>query len=516
MTCSFTVRWRPDSDEHPRRGRRAAATGPPVIAGDAVVDRLRLAAAAGAQRRSLGRLWTLVARSLRMVWSADWRLLLVTGSLQLFAGLIVAVQVLATKAVLEAIIGGGTQDELLRRAVGPILALAGVMAFSVISSAAQQQLQRLLGELVARRTRDQILAVSRGVGLRSYETPAFYDQLQRVLTNAVTHPLVLCTAVIGMIGGLAGSVAVAGVIVSLHPVLLPLLLLSGVPMFLATRRASRMEFSFAVAQMPRVRFRDYLITTQTGRDEAKEVRAFGLAETLRRRLDGVYDAFVADLRHHIKRRTWLAVFTGVLTSVVLTLTLLVLIWLVSRGEVGLAEAGAALVAIRLLSAQLSALFAGSQQIFESGLFLADLDTFLATATEQPAHEPAGPTAPHLCVLEVESVAFTYPGSTEPAVDDVGLSIRAGQVVALVGENGSGKSTLAKLLAGLYEPDGGTLRWDGELLDASNRGLFRDQTAVIFQDFVRFQLSARENIAFGRPGCSDEEARVARAAGCRRP
>jgi ATP-binding cassette subfamily B protein len=100
-------------------------------------------------------------------------------------------------------------------------------------------------------------------------------------------------------------------------------------------------------------------------------------------------------------------------------------------------------------------------------------------------------------LEVEDVAFTYPESDRPAVDGVSLEIGAGEIVALVGENGSGKTTLAKMLAGLYRPDHGRIRWDDVDLAEVDSGELRDSIAVIFQDFERYLLPARENVGLGR-------------------
>src|SRR5699024_1183874 len=125
-------------------------------------------------------------------------------------------------------------------------------------------------------------------GLRAFESPAFYDRLQRVQTAGLMRPFQLTQSLIGLVGSVASVVALSIAVVSLEPLLLPLLLLAGVPMFVTSRRESRLEFAFTVEQTPAQRMRMYLGGVQTGRDEAKEIRAFGLASTLRERFDGIY------------------------------------------------------------------------------------------------------------------------------------------------------------------------------------------------------------------------------------
>jgi ATP-binding cassette subfamily B protein len=114
-------------------------------------------------------------------------------------------------------------------------------------------------------------------------------------------------------------------------------------------------------------------------------------------------------------------------------------------------------------------------------------------------------------VQADNVTFRYPGRPTAALDQVNIEVNQGEVVALVGENGSGKTTLAKVIAGLYEPDSGVVRWDGVDVHALDSGQLRDQIAVIFSDFVRYALPARENIGLGRPDEEVDDQEVIRAA-----
>jgi len=478
------------------------------------VDSLALRVAARSERKSLGKLSRLVRASLALVWSAGRGLFIALIALQLIAAGALAAQVLAVQAVLDAILGAqGTAS--VEGVVWPVLALAGLTALSTIAAAVQGQVQRLLGEAVARSMWQRVLAVSTGVGLRHFESAEFYNRLNRVQTNAMSRPNQVTQGLLTMAGALTASIGVGLALVSISPLLLPLVVIGGLPILLTSRRESRLEFDFSVSQTPALRLRQYFIILQTGRDEAKEVRAFGMGSWLLRRFDALYASYIADLTVHVRRRTFLTLVGQVGAAILLAGTLLAMVWLIAQGQIGIAGAGAAIVAVRMLAAQVQTLFRGVQTIFESGLFLDDLTEFLDLG-RAAREEDTGAEAPDgFQHLHVEDVSFRYPGSEVEALKGVDVELHAGEIVALVGENGSGKTTLAKLLAGLYTPDRGRISWDGQDATGFRPSSLRERITVVFQDFVRYALTASENIAVGRveePVDPERIRSAARAAG----
>lgn len=454
----------------------------------------------------------LIGRSVSLVWDADRRLFVVSTTIQLLNGLLLAVQVLLVGLVLDAILAVQDGTESWNSVVYLVAGLALAMALTTVARVVQTQLQRLLGELVIRETWSSVLDVSTSVRLIEYEEPDFYDRLQRVQSNAVSQPFVMTQGLIGIIGGLAGLVGLVASVLLLSPLVLPMLLVAGLPLYVGSRMVSKREFDFVVGQVSRLRLRDYLRALQVDRDPAKEVRAFGLTKALRSRFEGVYGDYVADLKRHIRKRTTISFVTSLLSAALLAATLLLLVWLVGRGELDVAAAGAAIVAVRLIGGQLTSLFGGVQQILESSLYLDDLEEFMAMKPPAMTTDAAGDPAPHgFETLETDELSFTYPDSDLPAVDKVSLKVNSGEIVALVGENGSGKTTLAKLLAGLYEPEAGVIRWDGQDVARYSRSGLRESIAVIFQDFIRYQLTAAENIGFGRVEHETRHNEIAEAA-----
>jgi ATP-binding cassette, subfamily B, bacterial len=481
------------------------------------VDPLALRAAAKYRRKSLLQLKRLVFTSVGLVWSAERRLFIGLVLLQLAAAVLLVGQVLAVRSVLQAILVQVDQADTSRVAV-PILVLAVLTGLSAICGSLQTQLQRLLGEHVAHAMWNRVLDVSTRVSLRHFESSEFFNQLSRVQTSALSRPYQVTQGLLSMAGALVASVALGAALFTLAPVLVPLVAIGGVPVLLASRRESRLEFDFSVQQTPTLRLRSYLGMLQLGRDEAKEVRALGLGPWLTARFNRLYASYLADLRAHVRQRTGLSVLGQVGAAVVLGATLLVMVWLIGRGLLDIAGAGAALVAIRMLTTQVQLVFRGAQSVFESGLFLDDLDDFLALGA-LAREEDRGAEAPTgFSTIRVEGVTFSYPEAAHPALRGVDVELSAGQIVALVGENGSGKTTLAKLLAGLYKPDAGAIRWDGRDLSEFGSSSVRERVTVVFQDFVRFALTATENIAAGRIGVPVDPERVraaARSAGAER-
>jgi ATP-binding cassette, subfamily B, bacterial len=475
------------------------------------IDPMDLATPTQDQRKSVGRLTRLMARSLSLVWQSARTPFLALIGLQLLNAIALALQVVAVQLALAAVLAitGSTGD--LWGLVQPVLLLARLTAATAVIASIQVGLGRYAGELVVAVMWKRVLRVATRVDLRKFESVRFYDRLQRVQADAATRPYQITYGLLATMGALAAGAGLVIAIVLVHPALLPLLLIGGIPLLLTSRRQSQLEFDFLARQAQSRRLRTYLTWVQTGRDEAKEVRAFGLARNFGQRLNTLYADYLRDLAQHVSQRSKLGAAGSLGSAALLALTLFLLGWLISTNRLSIAEAGAALVAIRLLAGQVQSGFSGVQAIFESGQFIDDLDGFLtlAPAAEGGSREIAPPT--DFLRIRADAVSFSYPGRNALALQAASIEINRGEVVALVGENGSGKTTLAKVIAGLYEPGSGAVRWDGSDIRTFRPDLFRERIAIIFQDFVRYALSAEENIAVARPDDDIDQSAIREAA-----
>lgn len=464
---------------------------------------------AKARRKSPSDLPRVVARAVRLVLRADRRTFLLVSALQLLAAAMLGAQLAVGKVAIDAVLATQDEGRALGGVVVPLLGLALVTAVLGLVTALAGQAQRLVNERVLKAAWDEVLDVTSSVPLATYEHPDFFEDLHRVQLAAIQKPLEVARGLVELLSGAAGVVVLTIVLVRIEPLLPLVLVLSGPPLWLVTRRKSRYEYEFVRDQATVYRERNYLRGALTLRDLAKEVRAFDLAPTLRGRYAARYDRYLDGLRTLVGRQLRLAVGAAVISSVVLAITLLLLVYLITSGRVSLAEAAVAAVSVRLLSGRVTVLLNGVGQLYESSLFLQDLQGF--TERKPAAAAAARSEAPALSRLAVEDVTMTYPAGTRPALQNVDIEIGAGEVVALVGENGSGKTTLAKLVAQLYRPDTGRITWNGEdSADLDARAL-RRQIAVIFQDYAQWELTAHDNIALGRPERTDDRDGVLDAA-----
>jgi ATP-binding cassette subfamily B protein len=446
-----------------------------------------------------------------MVWQSARRPFIALIGLQILNAIALIFQVIAIELALKAVLSVTNSAGVSWSLMQPVLLLAGVTALTAVIASIQIGIGRYAGELVAAAMWQRVLHVATRVDLRKFESARFYDRLQRVQASALTRPYQITSGLVATIGAALASIGLVVAIALIYPALLPLLLIGGVPVLITSRRQSELEFDFLAQQTQSMRLRTYLTWVQTGRDEAKEVRAFGLARNFGKRLETLYADYLRDLAQHLLRRSRLGALGSLGSAVLLALTLLLLVWLISTGRLGIAEAAAALVAIRLLAGQVQHGLSGVQAIFESGLFIDDLDGFLtlAPAAEGGTRQGAPPAEFHR--IRTDAVSFSYPGRSQFALQAANIEINRGEIVALVGMNGSGKTTLAKVIAGLYEPGSGAVRWDGMDIRSFRPELFRQRVAIIFQDFVRYALSAEENIALARPNEEIDHAAVREAA-----
>jgi ATP-binding cassette, subfamily B, bacterial len=301
----------------------------------------------------------------------------------------------------------------------------------------------------------------------------------------------------GLAGAVVGITGIAVALLALEPWLVPLVLAAAVPLLIAVARGGELMFGFRRRMTELERRRNYLYMLLSGKDAAKELRAFGLGGFLRERFDRLYDEHLAELRTVARRRLRVSLLGNLATTVVLAGIVAGLLVLALGGKIGLAEAGTAAGAVFVLGERLMNAVFGAGMLYESSLFIEDFTSFVAVAPEVEARRPRGPAPQRFRRLQVEDVSFTYPSGASPAVAGVSMEIGAGEIVALVGENGSGKTTLAKLLCRLYLPQEGRVLWDGTDTATVDPDELRRSVAVIFQDFLHYSLPAAENIGMGR-------------------
>jgi ATP-binding cassette subfamily B protein len=436
----------------------------------------------------------LVRDSLRLVWAAGRGTFLLTASLQVGTALAVGVELFVVRAVLQAVLeaGSGAAFSNVLPKLGVLLALTVALD---VARAIENEQSRVLSELVGRLAFDRVIDVATRIDLLAFESPDFYDRLRRASMQGQFRALQTVQSLLGLVGALVASIGIVAALTTLQPLLLPLVVVGIVPLWIVQRLNTRDTYRFSFGMTPNDRQRNYLQYLLLNRDPAKEIRAFELAPFLRKRYDRLYDERIAEARALARRRTSRSLAGALASSAVTAVAIAGLAYLYASDRMSLATTGAAVFGLYQLVGRLQGLSFSVGSLYESTIFIRDYTSFLAL--EPPARSTGAPAPERFQLLTVENVTFTYPDADRPALRDVSLEIGAGEVIALVGENGSGKTTLAKLMAGLYSPDHGHVRWDGRDVGELDPEDVRRRVAVIFQDFARYLLPARENVGLGR-------------------
>jgi ATP-binding cassette subfamily B protein len=433
----------------------------------------------------------------------------------------IGVQLLVGREVLQAVLAAGSAGAGLRSVVPELAVLTAVTTLMTLASVGSQVVQRLVLEYSIRTIQSRVLDAAAAVDLERFESADFYDRITRAGREGVMAPLRISMGLVALVGGLVGSLGVMVALGAVHPILVPLVMVGYLPLWYVATVNSGELYGFSMGQTPGDRMRGALQQVMWGRAPAAEVRAFGIGPFLRQRWERLVQERIDEAIRVVRRNMKRAGAGGVLTSILTAGVFGILVWLLLEGRIDIAGAGVAAVGIQQLGSRLEALSNGASQMFEASMFLDDTLEFLGRAEDEAKQRPTAIAPARFDRLEASGVVYRYPGTDRTAVGGVDLEIGAGEVVALVGENGSGKTTLAKILSGLYQPTDGVVSWDGVDLSTVDPATVRDNVAVIFQDFVRYPLSAAENIGVGRvdrlgePGALDRVVDAARHAGADR-
>jgi ATP-binding cassette subfamily B protein len=343
----------------------------------------------------------------------------------------------------------------------------------------------------------RVMEHAAGLDLMAYEDPEFYDRLERARVQA-TDRLYMIQAIGRLIQQVVTTLTLSVSIMVFSPWLLLLLIVGVIPAFVGETHFAFLGYAKNFRQTPIRRQLDYLRILGGSKEAAKELKLFGLKDFLTARFKGlstqVYEEDVALAR----RKMTVGLFLSAIGTAGYYTAYVFAVWRTVTGVFSFGTLTFLANAIRDASSNLQQTFSTLSTIADQSLFLTDLIAFFEmrpTIQSKPNAVPAPRPIRH--GFEFRNVSFRYPGSSRLVLNKLNFHFRPGERVALIGENGEGKTTIVKLLTRLYDPVEGQVLLDTvDLREYSLEDLYRE-IGVIFQDYMRYEMTARENIAVGR-------------------
>ncbi len=365
----------------------------------------------------------------------------------------------------------------------------------------------LLGDKYSYTSSIQIIKKSAQLKLSQLEDADIYDKLERARQQTVNR-VSLLSGLMTQGQDLIVVISLLGGLVAFEPWLILLLVLSVIPSILNELKFSGTTYSLARSWTPQRREMDYLRYAGASDVTAKEVKLFGLADYIsdrfRRLAEKYYDA---NKKLAIDRSKWGLLFTTLGTGAYYGAYVLIILRTVA-GVLTLGDLTFLSSSFRQLSSKLAGIFTSFTWMSEQAMYLEDYFDFLDLNLDTDQEEDALPIPEGVAKrFRFENVGFKYPGSDAWVVHGLSFEIKDGEKLALVGENGAGKTTLIKLLLRFYEPTEGTIYLDGVDVSKYDIEEYQAMFGVIFQDFVKYNLSLRENVAVGKIDDIDNQERI---------
>ena len=430
---------------------------------------------------------------LRMVLATSPAITTATIGLRLIASGIPVAQLWVAKLIIDQIVHPRPEAN-----VWVLLAVEVLLAVSSdLLGRATALCDSLLGDRFTNHVSLRLMEHANRLDLVSFEDPVFYDKMERARRQT--------SARLGMLGVLAGMcqqlvtlLSLSGAVVMFSPWFLVLLVLTVVPAFLGETRFTMLAYSMLYRWTPERRELDYLRMLGASVQSAKEVKIFGLGAYLVERSRLLFERFYAENKKLAVKRAISGSLLNLLPTAGFYSAYGYIIYRTISGQLTIGDLTFLAGAISRSRGLIDSLFGSLNNISEQALYIKDLFDFFEVQPEINS----GPTAlpapvPIRRGFEFRNVSFAYPGSPRRVLSGVSFELRAGEKIALIGENGAGKTTLVKLLARLYDPTEGQILLDGVDLREYRVEDLRKEIGVIFQDYMRYDMPAKDNIGLGR-------------------
>ena len=434
--------------------------------------------------------------ALKLIWSTNAWLTTGLAFATLARGIVPAGLAIFGRGLINAFVNNGGLGSAGIDAVRPWIYFGlGVTFLEAVAPLASRFYTQRLNDDVNLKITTDFLAHAEKLELAFFESPEKRDLIDRAQQNPAERFMKFVEDGQASLTNLLQMVSLGAILVMVEPLVIWVLAPFGFPYLVFQWRVSQRRYREEYWRTPQRRWTRYFVSLLTSRHSVAEVRLLDLSPFLRDKFDSLMRQF-----HHNDSKIHLRSFAGsslfaVATTIAFYLIFFRVIMNVLNGVLTLGDVAVFGAATSRLRATLEMAVRSLSSAMEQTLYITNLLQFYS---ERPRMFLGSSVLPSPCRGEIEfkNVSFTYPGSQEPALREISLHIRSGETVAVVGENGAGKTTLMKLLARLYDPEGGSIAFDGVDISMVSQEHLHRHIAFVLQDFVRYEASAGDNIAYG--------------------
>ncbi len=453
------------------------------------------------ERRSYRSTVKPLGRAIALVWEADAGSSVAMAGLTLVSGLLPVGQAWVAKLIIDSVVKSLATHEPARAGFVALLPYLYLEFGLILAGSVSTQFRRVLDEVLDHKIgfliNSRIIRKALHLELHYFENAEFYDKMQNARKQSEYRAMAIVNAIFQLAESLITLSSFLVLLISFSPWVALLLFGAALPLFVAQNKYSELNFrlqSWKAPESRRMSYYEHLLTVDSS---AKEVQTFGLGERLLTRYGDLFWKVFREDARLAWRRSLASQGWGTLSTLSYYACYGWVIYRTLAAQIGLGSLTLYLAIFRQSQGTFNGSFDALSKLYENGLFMDNLFEFLDLPEVLSATGSGNEPAPDPSLgIEFRNVSFRYPGQADFAIRNLSVTILPGQKVALVGENGSGKTTLIKLLTRLYDPTEGEIYYQGVKLAHWPLDHLRRKIGVIFQDFVRYQLTLKENVGFG--------------------
>ena len=450
---------------------------------------------------------------LRLVWQATPLFLFLSLLVQGLQSLIPAVMLLINKAIVDLVIANwGNADFVWRPLIVLVAMRFGVSLVRAVLNQGSLYVSQIFNDRLNLHTKFVLLEKSAQLDLAHFESPEFYDTLERAQNSGSNYPVRVIQTLTGLFGQFITLVSLLGLLLQFNIAIVPLLFFTALPSFWTSIIYSGRRFWMTRKETESGRLSNYIQRVLTHPEFAKEVRLFNLGGHLLGQWRDIRTDFNRKSAAIASEYTRMRGLAGVLVNSGFYIAYIWTLIKTIAGQITVGDFTMYTGAFSQAQQVLPSILENIAKIYESNLYVSQYFDFLNLQPEViNASRPQSFPQPIKQGLSLRNVTFTYPGAAKPTLRNLSLDIRPGESIALVGLNGAGKTTLLKLITRLYDVDSGEITIDGIAIDKIKLSDLHQNIGVLNQDFARYQLSASDNIGFGNLPQREDRQRIEQAA-----